>query len=107
LSRNENRGAAAVERLIAESGNSNDNKPATDDGFDITFGVNHLGHFLLTNLLLPLMDDNGRIVFVASDMHNPPFYVAEILRDIAMNLRSNTLLQHFQVENMILTTTLP
>jgi NAD(P)-dependent dehydrogenase (short-subunit alcohol dehydrogenase family) len=54
------------------AGNSNGGKLITDDGFDITFGVNHLGHFLLTNLLLPYMNENGRIVFVASDMHNPP-----------------------------------
>jgi NAD(P)-dependent dehydrogenase (short-subunit alcohol dehydrogenase family) len=44
----------------------------TNDGFEMTFGVCHLGHFLLTNLLLPQVAENGRIVFVASDMHNPP-----------------------------------
>jgi NAD(P)-dependent dehydrogenase (short-subunit alcohol dehydrogenase family) len=44
----------------------------TKDGFEIIFGTNHLGHFLLTNLLLPLVADNGRIIVVSSDMHNPP-----------------------------------
>lgn len=44
---------------------------ATSDGFETTFGVNHLGHFLLANLMLPLMADNGRILFVASGTHDP------------------------------------
>jgi light-dependent protochlorophyllide reductase len=41
------------------------------DGFELTFGVNHLGHFLLANLLLQKMADTGRIVFVSSDTHDP------------------------------------
>jgi NAD(P)-dependent dehydrogenase (short-subunit alcohol dehydrogenase family) len=44
----------------------------TKDGFEETFGVNHLGHYLLANLMLNQMMTKGRIVFVASDMHDPP-----------------------------------
>lgn len=43
----------------------------TEDGFETTFGVNHLGHFLLVNLLLPEMAEFSRIVFVSSDAHDP------------------------------------
>lgn len=43
----------------------------TEDGFEMTFGVNHLGHFLLVNLLLPQLSDRSRLVFVSSDVHNP------------------------------------
>jgi NAD(P)-dependent dehydrogenase (short-subunit alcohol dehydrogenase family) len=43
----------------------------TKDGFESTFGTNHLGHFYLTQLLLPFMDDHGSIIFTASDTHDP------------------------------------
>ncbi|MEL6581031.1 MAG: SDR family NAD(P)-dependent oxidoreductase [Cyanobacteria bacterium J06621_12] len=42
----------------------------TEDGFDTTFGVNHLGHFLLVNLLLKQLVAPARIVFVSSDTHD-------------------------------------
>jgi NAD(P)-dependent dehydrogenase (short-subunit alcohol dehydrogenase family) len=43
----------------------------TKDGFEATFGVNHLGHFLLVNILLEKIVDTGRIIFVSSDTHDP------------------------------------
>lgn len=43
----------------------------TADGFESTFGVNHLGHFLLVNLLLPLLSAPARVVVVASGVHDP------------------------------------
>jgi NAD(P)-dependent dehydrogenase (short-subunit alcohol dehydrogenase family) len=39
----------------------------TKDGFELQFGTNHLGHFALTNLLLPRIAD--RVVTVSSGMH--------------------------------------
>jgi NAD(P)-dependent dehydrogenase (short-subunit alcohol dehydrogenase family) len=43
----------------------------TADGFESTFGVNHLAHFLLVNLLLPRFTSPARIVVVASGTHDP------------------------------------
>jgi retinol dehydrogenase-12 len=39
------------------------------DGFELTFATNHLGPFLLTQLLLDRMADDGRIVTVSSRVH--------------------------------------
>ncbi|KAL0973322.1 hypothetical protein UPYG_G00201930 [Umbra pygmaea] len=44
----------------------------TEDGLGMMFGVNHIGHFLLTNLLLDRLQECGpsRVVNVASLGHN-------------------------------------
>jgi len=48
-------------------------KRLSPDGFELTFAVNHLGHFLLTNLLLSRLRANApsRVVIVASGVHDP------------------------------------
>lgn len=47
----------------------------TEDGFELHFGLNYLGHFLLTNLLLDVLRKSGkpgkcsRIVIMSSATH--------------------------------------
>jgi NAD(P)-dependent dehydrogenase (short-subunit alcohol dehydrogenase family) len=41
----------------------------TKDGLESQFGVNHMGHFVLTLLLMPLIPSGGRIVNLSSLAH--------------------------------------
>jgi NAD(P)-dependent dehydrogenase (short-subunit alcohol dehydrogenase family) len=43
----------------------------TADGFELHLGTNHLGHFVLANLLLPLMEgrEDARVVTLSSNAH--------------------------------------
>lgn len=63
--------------LINNAGGSIPGKQArfTTDGFELTFGTNHLGHFLLTNLLLDVLKQSApaRVITVSSQLHIPGF----------------------------------
>ncbi|HEX7480972.1 MAG TPA: SDR family oxidoreductase [Polyangiales bacterium] len=57
--------------LVANAGVMTATRQLTADGFEMDFGVNHVGHFLLTELLLPLLRAAApsRIVVVSSNIH--------------------------------------
>ena len=58
--------------LVNNAGLQNVGETAyTKDGFEETFGINHLGPFYLTMLLLPCMTADARITFTASGTHDP------------------------------------
>src|SRR6478735_4667902 len=56
-----------VDVLINNAGVMATPEKRTVDGFELQIGTNHLGHFALTNLLLPHITD--RVVTVASGAH--------------------------------------
>ncbi|GMS97999.1 hypothetical protein PENTCL1PPCAC_20174, partial [Pristionchus entomophagus] len=60
-----------LEVLILNAGIIMSRQTATSDGLEATFGVNHVGHFHLATLLLPLLEKSApaRIVIVSSESH--------------------------------------
>jgi NAD(P)-dependent dehydrogenase (short-subunit alcohol dehydrogenase family) len=63
----------ALDLLVNNAGVMAIPRRETADGFEMQLGTNHLGHFALTGLLLPLMvtQPNARVVTVSSNAHKP------------------------------------
>jgi light-dependent protochlorophyllide reductase len=64
----------ALRALVCNAGlQSGGARKISADGYELTFAVNHLGHFLLANLLLQRLLANApaRIVVVSSGVHDP------------------------------------
>ena len=60
----------SIDILINNAGVMAPPRSPTDDGFELQFGTNHLGHFALTLLLLEKINpETGRIVTVSSNAH--------------------------------------
>jgi NAD(P)-dependent dehydrogenase (short-subunit alcohol dehydrogenase family) len=60
-------GVSAADILVNNAGIMAVPYAETKDGFESQIGTNHLGHFALTNLLLPKLTD--RVVTVSSEFH--------------------------------------
>lgn len=69
---NERRGDARIDVLVLNAGLIRpDDTGRTADGFETTFAVNHLAHYLLVRELLPALADGARVVLTTSGTHDP------------------------------------
>ncbi len=61
----------SLDVLINNAGGIFDKKGLTNDGFELTFSTNHLGHYLLTNLLMSVLLKNqgSKVIHVSSEAH--------------------------------------
>jgi NAD(P)-dependent dehydrogenase (short-subunit alcohol dehydrogenase family) len=59
--------------LVNNAGIISREREESEDGFELTFAVNHLSHFLLAGLLVPVLRDSApsRVVNVASAAQSP------------------------------------
>lgn len=64
--------ATQIDALVLNAGTqfaTNDRR--TEDGFETTFAVNHLAHYLLLRQLLPKLAHGATVVITTSDTHDP------------------------------------
>lgn len=60
----------AINVLVNNAGGIFAEREESKDGFEMTFTVNHLGHFLLVKSILPLLEKgHARIINVSSEAH--------------------------------------
>jgi NAD(P)-dependent dehydrogenase (short-subunit alcohol dehydrogenase family) len=65
-------GGTKIDVLILNAGAQFGNtKHRTEDGFESTFAINHLAHYLLLRLLTPNLAKNATVVITTSDVHDP------------------------------------
>jgi NAD(P)-dependent dehydrogenase (short-subunit alcohol dehydrogenase family) len=62
-------GAATIDALVLNAGGYA--RGRTADGYDATFVLNHLAHYLLIRLLWHRISDGGRVVLTTSGTHDP------------------------------------
>ena len=58
-----------IDVLVNNAGFISLDRQETKEGLERQFGINHIGHFLLTTELISMMDKGSRIVNVASGAH--------------------------------------
>lgn len=65
-------GRASINGLVLNAGMQfGDVNQRTEDGFETTFAVNHLAHYLLLRLLMPRLAPGAIVVMTTSNLHDP------------------------------------
>jgi len=57
--------------VLNAGGQRPDVSTPTVDGYEMTFAVNHLAHYLLLRLIMPRLADGARIIITSSGTHDP------------------------------------
>jgi NAD(P)-dependent dehydrogenase (short-subunit alcohol dehydrogenase family) len=87
--------------LINNAGVMRTPEKRTADGFELQIGTNHLGHFALTNLLLPQVTD--RVVTVASGAHRGGYISLDDLNWHRRKYRRWAAYQQSKLANLLFT----
>lgn len=66
----------SLRAIVCNAGLTLAKNQQTVEGVDMTFGVNHLGHYLLVHLLSGQLVEPARVVFVSSGTHLPEHKLA-------------------------------
>ncbi|XP_040890575.1 retinol dehydrogenase 11 [Toxotes jaculatrix] len=98
----------ALHILVNNAGVSGLPRQLTDDGFDVSFATNHLGPFLLTNLLLDLMKRSApaRIVTLSSVNHKKGEVDFSHFHGENLKYHMDTVYNNTKLHNVICTTEL-
>jgi NAD(P)-dependent dehydrogenase (short-subunit alcohol dehydrogenase family) len=65
-------GEASIDGLVFNAATQvGDVRQRTEDGFETTFAVNHLAHYLLLRLLMPRLATGAIVVITTSNLHDP------------------------------------
>ncbi|XP_070758382.1 retinol dehydrogenase 11 [Enoplosus armatus] len=95
----------ALHILVNNAGASGLPRQITKDGFDVSFATNHLGPFLLTNLLLDLMKHSApaRIVTLSSVSHKRGRVDFSHFHGENLTFHMDTVYSHTKLHNIICT----
>ena len=92
-----------IRLLINNAGTVNVTHRMSVDGFELTFATNHLGPFLLTNLLTDCLQEDARIINVASRAHFRAGMDLEAVCDPRARYRSTAAYAQSKLANVLCT----